>query len=292
MKPRDLFLFGLLALIWGFSFLLLVKSVAAFGWVGTSAFRSIIAGVTLLAVSLVQGRQLHLFAHWRNLLAVGATTVAGQYIGIALAAPRIGTSMSAILISTVPLFAMMISRVWGIERLLPSRVVGLLLGVAGVMLLVGFPSEPLSANFLLGVAWCLAGCFSAAFGSVYASRHLTRSDPWSVTIGSFLSGGIMVLPLLVFVPIPVAPQPLDYLWLTLLGALISGAGYVLYFGLVGSIGPTRAVSVEFVVTVIAVIVGGVFLGESLTAIQWLGAATVLFGCMMVLGLLRRPARAG
>ncbi len=291
MKPRDLFLFALLALIWGFSFLLLVKSVAAFGWAGTSAFRSIIAGVTLLIVSLAQGRHLHLFAHWRNLLAVGATTVAGQYIGIALAAPRIGTSMSAILISTVPLFAMMISRLWGIERLLPSRVAGLLLGVFGVMLLVGFPSEPLSASFLLGVAWCLAGCFSAAFGSVYASRHLTRSDPWSVTIGSFLSGGIMVLPLLWFVPIPVVPQPLDYLWLGLLGALISGAGYVLYFGLVGSIGPTRAVSVEFVVTVIAVIVGGIFLGERLTAIQWLGAAIVLFGCTMVLGLLRRPARA-
>ena len=285
VKPRDLALYCLLALIWGFSFLLLVKSVAAFGWAGTSAFRSLIAGVTVAAFAAARGNRIKFGGQWQGLLIVAATTVAGQYVGIALAAPKIGTAMSAIFISTVPLFAMVISRLMGMEHLAPSRIAGLLLGIFGIGLLVGFPSFAITPDFVLGVALCIASCISAAVGSVYASHHLTKSDPWAVTSGAFFLGGLMVLPFLFAVPLPHVPQPLDYLWLVLLGALISGAGYVLYFGLVGSIGPTRAVSVEFVVTVIAVLVGGIFLGERLTPIQWIGGAIVLFGCTLVLGLI-------
>ncbi|MBG1231343.1 DMT family transporter [Aestuariivirga litoralis] len=285
MKPRDLALYCLLALIWGFSFLFLVKSVAVFGWAGTSAFRSIIAGVTVAAFAILQRRKLNFGGQWKPLLIVAATTVAGQYVGIALAAPKIGTAMSAIFISTVPLFAMVISRLAGMEHLAPARIAGLLLGIFGIALLVGFPTFAITPDFLLGVAMCLASCVSAAVGSVYASHHLTRSDPWAVTSGAFFLGGLMVLPFLWVAPMTQVPVPMDYLWLVLLGVLISGAGYVLYFGLVSSIGPTRAVSVEFAVTVIAVIVGGVFLGERLSAIQWIGAATVIFGCTLVLGLI-------
>ncbi len=293
MKPRDLANYSALALIWGFSFLLLVKTVPAFGWAGTTAFRAIIAGLTLFGLARGFGRQLNVFAHWQGLLVVAATTVVGQYVGIAIGAPRIGTAMSAILISTVPLFSMLISQAWGIERFSVGRIAGLLLGMAGVAMLVGFPQAPITEDFLFGVACCLLSCVSAAYGSVYASHRLKAADPWAITAGAFLSGGLLALPLLWFVPIVHVPLALDYVWLGLLGALISGIGYMLYFGLVSSIGATRAVSVEFVVTVIAVIVGNRILGETLSFTQLLGAATVIVGCALVLGLvpLRRQGPA-
>ncbi len=68
---------------------------------------------------------------------------------------------------------------------------------------------------------------------------------------------------------------------------MSALTYVLYFKLVGSVGPTKAISVEFVVTVIAVLVGAVFLKEQLSLIQFVGAAVIIGGCALVLS--SRPA---
>jgi drug/metabolite transporter (DMT)-like permease len=112
-----------------------------------------------------------------------------------------------------------------------------------------------------------------------------------VTIGSFLAGGILTLPLLWFVPVPATPQPLDYLYLVALAALMSALTYVLYFGLVKSIGATAAISVEFAVTVVAVLVGGLVLDEPLTVLQLCGGAVIIIGCALVLGLVRLPRAA-
>ncbi|MBD3805466.1 MAG: EamA family transporter, partial [Thioclava sp.] len=75
------------------------------------------------------------------------------------------------------------------------------------------------------------------------------------------------------------------LYLVVLAGVMSSLTYVVYFGLVSRIGATRAISVEFAVTVVAVLVGAVVLGERLTTIQFAGAAVIIAGCAMVLGLL-------
>ena len=100
----------------------------------------------------------------------------------------------------------------------------------------------------------------------------------------------MTLPLLVVVPVPTVPVLADYLWLAGLACGMSALTYVLYFGLVASIGATRAISVEFVVTVVAVLIGALALGEPLSVIQFVGGAVIIAGCALVLGLFR-PARA-
>ncbi|MCE9680664.1 EamA family transporter, partial [Shewanella sp. AS1] len=76
-------------------------------------------------------------------------------------------------------------------------------------------------------------------------------------------------------------------FLVVLACLMSAAAYVVYFRLVASIGATRAISVEFVVTVIAVVAGSIALGERLTAVQAAGAAAIGIGCALVLGLVPR-----
>jgi drug/metabolite transporter (DMT)-like permease len=105
-----------------------------------------------------------------------------------------------------------------------------------------------------------------------------------VTIGSFLAGGLITLPLLAVVPVPVVPDAADYLWLLVLGLVTSALMYVLFFGLLASIGPTRAISVEFAVTVVAVIAGTLLLGERLSPVQIAGAVVIITGCTLVLGL--------
>jgi drug/metabolite transporter (DMT)-like permease len=289
MRPRDLAAYLFLAVAWGLSFLLLLQVVAAFGWVGAVTFRCFIAAAILIALARATRRRLTFPQNWMPLAVVGATTVAGQLIGLSYATPLIGTAMAAIFVASIPLFSMVISRLWGLEPITPTRVVGLTLGTIGLLMLVGFPAVPITTPFLLGCAAMLFSTFSAAFGSNYASRHLRDTGPWEVTIGAFLAGGVIALPLLVVVPVPGVPQPIDYLYLVSLAGLMSALTYVLYFGLVASIGATRAISVEFAVTVVAVLVGALVLDEPLTLIQVAGGVVIIAGCALVLGLM--PAKA-
>lgn len=285
MRARDVLSYVFLALTWGLSFLVLVKVVAAFGWVGAVTLRSLLAGATLVVMARAFGRGLSFSLGWRPYTVVGATTVAAQLIGLSYGTPLIGTAMAAILVAAIPLFSMVISQLWGLERMTTRRLAGLLLGMAGIVLLVGFPAVPVTPRFALGCAACLFASLSAAFGSNYASLHLRSAGSLEVTAGAFLAGGLMTLPLLIAVPVPAMPGAIDFLYLAILACVMSALTYVTYFRLVSAIGPTRAISVEFAVTVVAVLVGAVLLKEPLTAIQIVGAAVIVVGCMLVLGLL-------
>ncbi|THV25704.1 DMT family transporter [Peteryoungia ipomoeae] len=288
MQSRDFAAYAYLSLAWGLSFLLLLHVVDAFGWIGAVTFRSLIAGLLLLAIARLMRRRLDFSAGTLPFAVVGATTVAGQLIGLSYATPLIGTAMAAIFVAAIPLFSMVIARVWGLERITPSRVLGLILGAIGIVMLVGFPAVPVTSVFLIGCLAMIGSTFSAAFGSNYASRYLAGTGPWEVTIGSFIAGGILTLPLLWFVPVPGTPQGIDYLYLLALAALMSALTYVLYFGLVKSIGATAAISVEFAVTVVAVLVGAFVLNEPLSALQIMGGGVIIIGCALVLGLVKLP----
>ncbi|GAB1617784.1 DMT family transporter [Pseudomonas sp. NGC7] len=285
MQPRDLAAYLFLAIAWGFSFLVVLKTVHAFGWVGAVSLRSLIAGSTLAILGAVCGRALRLRPLLKPLLVIGATTVAGQLIGMSYATPRIGTAMAAIFVATIPLFSMIIGRVWGLEKITLQGLIGLLLGFVGIAMLVGFPAQPVNDVFIHGCIASLFGALSAAFGSNYASLHVRGQDPWTVTGGAFLAGGLMTLPLLLVVPVPSVPQARDWLYLLISGGVMSATTYVLFFGLVARIGATRAISVEFVVTLVAVLVGALFLDETLSLLQVAGGGVILLGCMLVLGLL-------
>ncbi|NIF27597.1 DMT family transporter [Pantoea sp. Tr-811] len=290
MRPRDLAAYLFLAIAWGFSFLVVLKVVHAFGWVGAVSFRALIAGGTLAVLAALLGRALRLRPLLKPLTVVGATTVAGQLIGLSYATPRIGTAMAAIFVASIPLFSMIIGRVWGLEKISRQGLAGLLLGLLGIVMLVGFPAQPVTEAFIQGCLASLFGCVCAAFGSNYASLHLRGQDPWTVTGGAFLAGGLLTLPLLLVVPVPTVPGAGDWLYLLLSGGVMSATTYVLYFGLVARIGATRTISVEFVVTLVAVVVGALFLGEALSALQAAGGLVILLGCMLVLGLLPKRGK--
>ena len=284
MKPRHLLTYSILALVWGLSFLMVVHVVSAFGWAGTVTLRALAAGGSLWVIAWLTQRKLDFSCGWLPLAITGFTTVMMQLAAIAYAAPKIGTAMTAIIVSAVPLFSMLVARIVGLEQLHARSIVGLFMGFIGIVLLVGFPEEALTPTFLLSCGISILGSFSAACGSIYVSTKLRKTDPWVVTIGSFLWGGIMTLPLLLFVPLPTVPGAVDVLWLLALGLITSALMYVLFYGLMAAIGPTKAISVEFVVTVVAVVAGTTLLGERLSWLQVIGAVVIITGCALVLGI--------
>lgn len=291
MQRRQVIDYLTMALIWGVSFILVLKVVQAFGWAGGVAFRALVASTLLVLLAVATGRRL-VFGSPRPLAVLGATTVAGQLIGLNLATPRIGTAMAAIFVGTIPLFSMVIGQVWGVERITGTGRAGLALGFAGIVPLVGLPAVPITGSFLFGCACSVLSAISAAFGSNYARRHLQGVGSWEQTIGAFFFGGVLMLPAVFAVPVTTTPRPRDYLYLVLLAGVCSALAYVLYFRLVAEVGATVAISVEFLVTVVAVLVGAVVLGERLSVAQVIGGGVIIAGCCLVLGLIpRRPAPA-
>lgn len=292
MSPRDLAAYIALAVIWGLSFLVLVKVVDAFGWAGAVALRCFVAAGALYGAARLSRRRLAFSAPLRHFIVLGATTVAAQLVGLSYGTPLIGTAMSAIIVATIPLFAMVIAHLWGLEAITLRGIAGLALGIVGMVMLVGFPAVPVTPAFLTGCAAVLFACFSAAFGSNYAARHMRGVGSWEVTMASFFFGGVVTLPLMLVVPVPGMPQAIDFLYLFILGAGMSALTYVLYFALVAAIGPTRTISVEFAVTVVAVFIGAVFLNEPITALQLIGAVIIIAGCALVLGLIGGARKTG
>lgn len=289
-RRRDVAAYIALAWIWGLSFLLLLKVVEAFGWIGAVSFRAFVASGLLLLIARASRRSLRFAGTWRHLAVVGATTVAAQLVGLSYSTPRIGTAMAAIIVGAIPLFSMVIGHWWGLEEITSVGRMGLVLGFIGIVLLVGFPAVEVTTAFVIGCAASIASAISAAFGSNYARRHLRGVGSWEQTIGAFLIGGVIALPLLVVVPLPRVPVIGDYLYLIALAGFCSALAYVLYFRLVADLGATTAISVEFLVTVIAVAVGALVLDEHLSVAQLVGGVTIIIGCALVLGLVPTTRR--
>lgn len=292
MHRRQLADYLALAVVWGSSFVLLLRVVQAFGVMGAASFRAFAAAGILVVAALITRRRLDFRGAWWPIAVVGATTVAGQLVGLSFALPRIGTSMAAILVATIPLFSAVIGRLWRIEQVGRDARIGLVLGFGGIVLLVGFPAVEMTPAFALGCAASLFGAFCAAFGSNWARRHLQHVGSWEQTIGAFLAGGLLVLPLLLVDPVPEMPGPDDIGLLLLLAAVNSSLAYVLYFRLVAEVGATLAISVEFVVPVLAVVIGTLLLGERLSPVQAVGGLVIIVGCAMVVGLVRAPGGRG
>ena len=283
MSPRNLSLYLATASIWGCTWFFILKVVLAFGG-GGIALRAILGSIFLYLAALISRRKLQ-FGKLKPLVIVGATTVAAQLLGFNLATPMTGTAVTAILASTIPMFAMAIGHIFHIEHISKIGFVGLILGFVGSVLIIGFPGVEFTLRFFLGCLMCLVGAIGAAAGGIYTKSHLQGIGYWEQTIGSFFIGGLLMLPMFLINPPTHRPEPIDYFYLAVLSIISTGIGYIMYFKLVGEIGATPALTVEFLVTVIAVGIGAGFLGETVSHIQFVGVVAILLGCSLVLDLI-------
>ncbi len=290
MKSEIATKFSILALLWGVSFLLLLRVVEAFDWGAAISVRAFIASGSLFLLSLLLRRKLDFSVGINHFAVLGATSVSFQLIGLSIAVPRIGTALTAILVGAIPLFSSVIGRLMKIEEIDQIGFIGLVLGFVGIIFLVGFPSAKLGSDFFLGFFICLAGCISAAFGSNYSKLKLSNTGNWEQVIGAFFFGGLFTLPLLLFVPIKSGLDPSDWVNMVALAVICSAFCYVIYFSLVLKIGATRSISVEFLVTVVAVLIGAFYLNEAISLIQLFGAVLVVLGSILILDLLSLSGR--
>lgn len=284
----------LLAAIWGSSFLFMRIAVVDFGVLPTAAMRVAIAAGFLLPVMWLRGHGPALRQHIGPVLLIGLINSALPFICFAYALLTLSTGLTSILNATTPLFGAVVAWLWLRERLTALRVLGLLIGFAGVALLawdkVGLQAGASATSTLLALAAGLSAGLSYGLAGSYTKRYLGGVPPLVTAAGSQLGATLwLALPAVWLWPAQ-APGTAAWLALLALGLLCTGVAYVLFFRLIDQAGPARAMTVTFLIPVFAMGYGALLLDERFAPSTLGYAAVVLLGTLLATGLIGHRTR--
>ena len=283
MKPKHWFVFILLGAIWSSSFMWIKIAVQEVGPITLVAFRVLFGLLFGIVVILVQRvRLLRSFKEWSPLLLLGITNVAIPFFLISWGEQSIDSAVAAILDATVPLFTILIAHyLLHDDKMTAPRVVGLLIGFAGVVILM---SKDIGGSFgsILGqLAVVLASAFYA--GSAVYARKTTEDTPGILrSAGPLVSGTVVMWLATLLIERPVQIPQLGITWIALLflGILGSGVAFILSYYLIHEIGPTRTSMVTYLFPLGGVILGVIFLDEPLSW-QLMGGAILIIASLAV-----------
>ena len=280
----------LLAAIWGSSFLFMRIGTLEFGALPTAGVRVAIAAAFLLPIVWLRGLLPVLRKNWKRIFFIGLLNSGIPFACFAFALLSISTGLSAILNATVPMFGALVAWVWLKDKPPASRVLGLVIGFAGVALLAWDKAsfKPDASGVAPGwaVLACLLACLCYGISASYTKRYLSGLPPLVTAAGSQIGATLgLALPALWLWP---ARMPGSAAWLALLavGVLCTGVAYIVFFRMIANAGPQRALSVTFLVPVFAVLYGVLFLRESVTPWMLLCAGVIVCGTALSTGLLR------
>ena len=282
MRPADIIRLLLLALCWSSAFIFMRVAVPYLGPITLALTRTLVGGAFLALWLHHSGQALAWRAHWRFYSVIGLTTSALPFCLHAYAAQFLPASFSVLINATSPFFAALF--VWLLvgERLGARALAGMAIGVAGVAFLTRSERLVPSSVELLAVASALGACASYGLAGALVRRARNSASPYAIATGSQLTATLMLLTVQPL-SLPVAmPTPVAALCALLIGLIGSGFSYVLYFRLVSDIGPTRALTVTFIMPVFGLLGGAVFLGEIIDAHMIVGAVMIIIGTALVL----------
>ena len=297
MKPRDLRDLLLLAALWGGSFLFMRVAAPELGPLALIELRVLIAALVLLPF-LAMRRGLGLIVrHAVPMTVLGVINSALPFCLFAYAMLSVSAGFASILNATTPLWGALVAWLWLGERLAPLRIAGLAIGFAGIVVLSWGKASFVPGGSGMALLAAMAATLSYGVAASYARRRLEGVDALAVATGSQLGAALVLAPLaLAWWP----AQPVSAAaWAStvVMGVACTGIAYVLYFRLIERAGPSRAITVTFLVPVFAVIWGALALGETVSAQMVAGGVVILLGTALSTGAIgsvgrRRPADTG
>ncbi len=291
MRSADVARLVALAMIWSASFVFMRVLAPALGpvWIATS--RILLGGGALVIWFALTGFDADVRLHWRAYLFVGILNSALPFLLFGYAASHLPASYMAILNAATPMWSAIASAIWLAERLTIGKVAGLVSGVAGVVLVSRAGVAGPDGSFALAVTACLGATLCYALAGVWLKKRGAGLKSMAVAGWSQLLAGTALLPLAVASAVVSPPGPLTAIVVAdtlALALLCSAIAYLLYYRLIADAGPTRALTVAFLIPAFAMAWGALFLGETITLPMLIGCALIVGGTASVL----RPQRAG
>lgn len=277
MSARAWLAFAGLGIIWGLPYLFIKIAVQEISPFDVAWGRITLAALILLPVAWRRGALRSLSTHKIAVLVFALVEFTIPFSVISMGERWIPSSVTAILIATVPLIIALISRLFGVhERIGVLRIIGLAVGFGGVIALVGFGS--LSGR----LAWAGVGCVTIAtvgyaVGALTIERHLHDVDSIGPVAGSLLISSLLLLvPAMLSLPKRM-PSALALSSVAILGLVCTAAAMLLMFYLVKNAGASRAAIITYINPAVATLLGMVLLDERLGVWGLTGFGLILLG---------------
>lgn len=299
MGFREWALLLLLSVIWGGSFLFIklgLRELPPLTFVFARVFLAALALAAYLAVTGLRfPRQA---AVWRAFFGMGLLNNLLPFTLLFWGETRIGGGLASILNATTPIFSIIIAHLLTAdERITPQKLGGILLGFAGVFVLIGGGLFGPVRPSLLAMIACLGAALSYGLAGVFGRRFRRMGIPPAMgAFGQTAASSCMMLPIALFIDRPwQIAMPGAVTWGALLGLalLCTAFGYILFFRILAAGGAVNSSLVTLLVPVSGVVLNGVFLGESLGLAQCAGMVLIAGGLLVMDGrifsLMRRSA---
>jgi len=281
MNGRALLDLILLSAIWGASFLFMRVLAPVVGPVATADFRMLLGAAFLGAIFLALRFDPGLRKNFRVFLLVGVVNSAFPFLLYSLAALVVPASVEVVINALSPAFGALAGALFLGESFGLKKLAGLILGFGGVVLVAGGLVTGSNVWSWLAVGGCVLAPVCYAAGGILVKRLAQGIPPRSLAFGSQLLAGAALLPLLF---LPSKTRLPDFGTVGLLvafGVLCSGLAYLLYYRLMQTLGPTKTLTVTYLMPVFGILWGIVFLGEPLTLPLVGGALVILAGTALV-----------
>jgi len=278
---RAWLLFAAMALIWGVPYLFIKQAVDSYSPAAVVAGRTLLGAFLLLPFALRQKALRPAFAKIGWVLAFGAIEMAGPFLLLGHAEQTLPSGLTGLLVATVPLFAALIALTGGDRSVLrPSRAIGLIVGFAGVAVIVAGPGLSIAGGaglIALGELLLVALCYAIA--PFIIARKLSDVPAMGTITLALFAVGVFYLPIGLLTQHEV-PTVLSTISLLSLAVLCTAVAFVVFFALIARVGPVRAPLFTYVNPVVAIVLGVIVLGEQVTAGLLVGFPLVLFGCWL------------
>lgn len=282
MRLKGLVAYVALAAFWAVFFIGFSWATSLLGPGLSTAIFAAAVGLSLWAFARLVGRRLTWRLQATAVLGAGGLT-ALVLLTLSTAASLAGASITAIVVSTIPLFATVVAQMRGLERVTGLGAISLLLGILGLMLVAGFRGGDAGWGFLGGVVAALGTAIAAGAAGQHVIGQLHRPRAVEVAVSAAGIAAVCAVALIPLAP-PVGIDPLAVLILAILGV---ACGFLALFALssASQTVPTRtAATLPGVGTVLAAAGGVILLGESVSVAQVFGMMLILCGTALLRGL--------
>jgi drug/metabolite transporter (DMT)-like permease len=243
--------------------------------------RILIAGIVLVLFFTVAGFKLKWGERWRRYLVIGLLNSAIPGVLYSFAALSLPASVEAVLNALSPCFGAIFAAIWLGEPLSGRKVLGLGLGLAGVGIVSGIGRGSGGNATLVAALACVAATACYGLAGVFIKKKAKDIESRSMAAGSQLLGGLFLLPSLAFFPPSGILQPKVALITLLFALLCSAIAYLIYYRLIADVGPTKALTVTFLIPVFGFLWGGLFFGEAIDPPMLGGSVLILCGTYLV-----------
>jgi len=280
MSRRALLLFLATGLAWGLPYFFIQIALEDFSSYSIIFIRVLIGAAIMVPLALNSGALKIALKHWKWVLFFAVMEMVIPWWLITEAGRHISSGLTALLIATVPMFGVVVASALGDKSIRhPKTLIGMVIGFAGVLALVGIDSLQGTVDPI----W-VAAVILAAIGYALAPAVISYKIGFVPTTGVVSLSMVFVaiaylIPAMTQLPSEIADVPSWESWAALLGlgAICSALAFVIFFALIKEIGAARATLIVYINTLVALLLGVVFLSEPITPGLLIGLPLVLIG---------------